>query len=175
MGILFTDTFFAHQHFNAELAEFKEELGKLAYRLMHNPFAPDPTPPPSPQTGRGSGSPTSPQPDGNHPLMQLSKFNQEHGINKKTAALRCVVCGKKTSWYCSACTTGPFNIVPVCPCTTRGGGKGGKGSKEHVCEGFHCQHPGHRHTMRGKKTKRARLDPDDPVLVGDSDADELDG
>ena len=81
MGILFTDTFFAHQHFNAELAEFKEELGKLAYRLMHNPFAPDPTPPPSPQTGRGSGSPTSPQPDGNHPLMQLSKL-YGHGMEQ---------------------------------------------------------------------------------------------
>ena len=176
MGMLITNVFFAHRTFNSAVAEFKEELGKLAYRLMHNPFAPDPAAAPSPQTGRGSpGSPASgsPTPDGAHPLLQLSKFNKANNIEKKTAQLRCVVCGKKTSWYCSACTTGPFNMVPVCPCSTRGGGKGGRGSKEHACEGHHCLHPGFRLTKR-KNSKRARLDPDDPFLAGESDAEDED-
>ena len=83
-------------------------------------------------------------------------------------------CGSKTSWYCSTCTDGPHAIVPVCPCTTRGGGKGGKGSKEHACEGHHCKHPAFRLSKRGCKTKRARLDPDDPILAGDSDAEDQD-
>ena len=63
----------------------------------------------------------------------------------------------------------PNSIVPVCPCTSRGGGRGGKGSKEHVCEGFHCKHPSFRAHKRPHSTKRARLDPDEPILEGDSD------
>ena len=173
IGMLFTNVFFAHRHFNCELADFKEELGKLAFRLMHNPHVPDPAPPPAPQT-RTAGSPgTPPAGDGSHPLRQISKFNQEHNISKKTAALRCICCGKKTAWYCTACTDGANSIVPVCPSVTRGGGKGGKGCKEHSCEGYHCMHPGFRHSKRGRQTKRARLDnPDDPILEGDSDDDE---
>ena len=167
MGMLFTNAFFAHRHFNSELADFKEEMGKLAYRLMHNPHAPDPVLPPTPQT-RTAGSPNSP-PDTSHPLMQLSKFNLQHGIIKKTAALRCVVCNKQTSWYCSACTEGPHAIVPVCPCTTRGGGKGGAGCKEHPCEAFHCQHPSFRKSQKGKRTKRARRDEREPIFAGDSE------
>ena len=144
-------------------------MGKLAFRLMHNPHAPDPTAPPSPQTK--TGSPNSMDPEGAHPLMQISKFNVEHNIHKKTSALRCVICSRKTSWYCAACTEGPNSIVPVCPCTTRGGGKGGKGCKEHACESAHCSRPGFRLHKRPTKTKRARLDPNEPILEGDSDDD----
>lgn len=167
MGMLFTNAFFAHRHFNSELADFKEEMGKLAYRLMHNPHAPEPVLPPTPQT-RTAGSPNSP-PDASHPLMQLSKFNVQHGIIKKTAALRCVVCNKKTSWYCTACTEGPHSIVPVCPCTTRGSGRGGAGCREHACEAFHCQHPNFRKSQSKKRTKRARRDEHEPIFAGESE------
>ena len=171
MGMLFTNAFFAHRHFNCEVADFKEEMGKLAYRLMHNPHVPDPELPPSPQT-RTAGSPNSPPPDSSHPLLRLSKFNQEHNIIKKTNVLRCVICNKTTSWYCAACTEGAHSIVPVCPAITKGGGKGGPGCKEHGCERFHCQHPGYRRPGFRKKSKRARADPDAPILAGDSDGEE---
>ena len=134
---------------------------------MHNPHAPEPVLPPTPQT-RTAGSPNSP-PDASHPLMQLSKFNVQHGIIKKTAALRCVVCNKKTSWYCTACTEGPHSIVPVCPCTTRGSGRGGAGCREHACEAFHCQHPNFRKSQSKKRTKRARRDEHEPIFAGESE------
>ena len=140
MGMLFTNTFFAHRHFNCELADFKEEIGKLAYRLMHNPHAPDPVVPPTPQA-RTVGSPNSPPDARAHPLLQLSKFNEHHNIIKKTAALRCVVCNKKTSWYCVACIEGPHSIVPVCPSTTRGGGIRWRGLQGACVRGLPLQAP----------------------------------
>ena len=169
MGMLFTNTFFAHRYFNCELADSKEELGKLGYRLMNNPFVPAPQSPPSPQTAT-AGSPRSPPPDdSSHPLRQLSKFNVEHNIKKKSSALRCVVCSGKTSWYCVTCTDGPHALVPVCPTSTRGSHRGGKGGCQHACEAFHCKHPTFKKGGKRKATKRQRLDPDDPELEGDSE------
>ena len=69
-------------------------------------------------------------------------------------------------------TEGAHSIVPVCPAITKGGGKGGPGCKEHGCERFHCQHPGYRRPGARKKSKRARADPDEPILAGDSDGEE---
>ena len=121
--------------------DFKQEMGKLAYRLMYNPHAPDPNARPSPQTCRGS-PPCSPCGDDDdctpHVLRQLNKFNQEHNIKKKTCAMKCSICAiKKTSWYCVTCTKGPKQLIRVCPSHSRGGGKGGKGTKEHECEQTH--------------------------------------
>ena len=141
---------------------------------MNNPFAPSPTSPPSPQTA--TGAPRSPPPDdSSHPLRQLTKFNEEHNIRKKTASLRCVVCSKKTSWYCVTCTDGPHARVPVCPSITRGCKAGGRGGCQHACEGFHCKHPTFKKGGKRKNTKRRRLDPDDPILEGDSDEDDRSG
>ena len=174
MGMLFTNAFFAHRTFNSEVADFKEELGKLGYRLMNNPFAPNPQLPPSPQTA--TGTPRSPPPDESaHPLRQLVKFNAEHNITKKTSALRCVVCSKKTSWYCVTCTDGPHALVPVCPSMTRGCKAGGKGGCQHPCEMHHCKHPTFKKGGKRKNTKRRRLDPNDPILEGDSDDDDRSG
>ena len=105
-------------------------MSKLAYALMHNPHVLDPHASPEKQTHRGAPSPGD-QGDRDHTLRQISK---EHQIVKKSPQLRCVCCNKKTSWYCVGCTTGLYDICPVCPSETRGGDKGGEVTKQHVCE-----------------------------------------
>ena len=55
----------------------------------------------------------------------------QHRQAKKSHLLRCVCCNKPTAWYCITCTKGPHEMCPVCPSETRGGGKGGKGTKVH--------------------------------------------
>ena len=41
---------------------------------------------------------------------------------------------------------------------TRGGGRVGAGSKQHACEGFHCQLPCCRRASGHQKTKKVRVD-----------------
>ena len=50
------------------------------------------------------------------------------------------------------------------PISPRGGGKGGKGSKEHGCETVHNQHPCYRCKKPKTQTKRARLDPNAEIF-----------
>ena len=167
-GILVTNCFFLHRYLNSELADFKEEMSKLSYRVMRNPHAPDPNAKPSPQTGRGSPPGSPDDHDRDHTLRQISLFDRENNIVKKHHQLRCVVCGKKTSWYCVGCTGGPHQMVPVCPCQTRGGGKGGKGTKTHDCERSHCR--------QGKKCarKKRQRTADEDILEGDTEDDDDD-
>ena len=177
MGILFTNVFFCHRFFNSELADFKVELGKLAYRLMYNPHAPSPTAAPSPQTHRApGGSPSSRSPDSEqqcaHPLRQISKFDKEHNIIKKTHQLRCALCHKHTSWYCVTCTEGPNCMVPICPHESRGGGKGEKGTKCHPCEFDHCAHPLFRYGKHKRNERNRARGEEEEILSGDDQEDE---
>ena len=65
-------------------------------------------------------------------------------------------CNKKTAWYCVGCTTNPHDICPVCPSETRGGGKGGKGTKQHVCECAHARNPDFRFGKRNQAKARGK-------------------
>ena len=57
------------------------------------------------------------------------------------------------------------------------GGKGGKGTKEHPCEGIHCRNPAFRCGKRGRQTKRARAnmfeDYEDELADEDVDGDAM--
>eukprot|EP00966_Prymnesium_polylepis_P275890 6374411-Prymnesium_polylepis.1 len=65
-------------------------------------------------------------------------------------------------------------MVPVCPCETRGGGKGGKGTKEHPCEHHHCAHPLFRFGKRRAATKRPRARAEDDETFEDDEAEQFD-
>ena len=133
MGMHFTNTFFAHRYFNEPDADFKEQMGKLAYRLMHNPYLnEEDTDYGSSPGSAGSGSQRSrsaartstPSAMGGcaHVLIPLRTVEGYKVGQTGGAQQRCSICNLKTSWVCGECTDGPTSLVPLCPeeTTTRG-------------------------------------------------------
>lgn len=118
-GILFTDSFFAYRYFNSELADFREELSKLAYSLMHNTDVAQPKSPPKGQQQARRASPNS------GCISSYSSDGAEHVLVKmkampffqggKDGRERCVVCNKKTLWCYNDCSDAPHALVPLCP------------------------------------------------------------
>ncbi|KAL1528519.1 hypothetical protein AB1Y20_009862 [Prymnesium parvum] len=150
-GVVFTDVFFAHRFFNDKDASFKQELGKLAYSLMHNDFLPTKTPQKSPPS-TGRGSPCSDCED--HSLVQIKSLKGFNGWFQQ----RCILCNNMTTWCCAACSAGPLALVPVCAEKTyvRHGPNKGKYVK-HGCLQRHRDNPALLPTGRRRKgAKRAR-------------------
>lgn len=179
--VIAMNLFLAQRYFHMGLADYKEETDTLTYRPMHNCHLQPPTPtaspthdtlasssssdateptlrPPSPPTATAGGLP--------HKLVLLRSLYEKYGIEmpKKGKAVqqRCVCCNKPTSWACSVCSEGAFQLVPVHPARTRGGGCSGKGGQQHDCERVHCCNPSFRKSAQVKamRAKRARDDDD---------------
>ena len=113
-GVVFTDTFFAHRYFNDSAAEFKVEMGKLAYALMHNSFLQAPTGSPRAPPSAGRGSPSSCD-DCDHELVHISEIKNFSGYKQQ----RCMLCNAPTIWCCRDCTSGALSLFPLCPKETR--------------------------------------------------------
>lgn len=156
-GMLFTDAFFALRYFVDKAANFNDEMGKLAYALMHNHFqetGSDGSPHGS-SNSRPSACRASPQNSdecAEHELVPLKFINGYRGARQQ----RCILCNGHTVWCCRECTTGPFAIVPVCPVKTmvRVGPNKGKFLR-HGCWNRHRANPA-LIPMRRQCAKRAR-------------------
>lgn len=170
-GILFTDAFFALRYFNNATTDFKEEMGKLAYQLMHNPeveaSGPQAASTPSPRNGKkqarrvltNSGCVSTSSSDGQaHPLVKMKALPS--WVGGKDGRQRCIVCDKKTLWCCLDCSDAPLALVPLCPMSSNKRGV----ITTHACYEKHCADPswmpkGRRPT--GGSTKRCRASYDD--------------
>lgn len=122
-GMMFTDAFFAHKYWNDPNADFKAEMGKLAYRMMHNPDLPAKQPAAAPQVSRKrSGSPSSDcSADGeSHVLCKLVDLPGFQGYHQQ----RCAWCPQRTVWCCATCSVAPFDLVPLCRDSFRHRGNG---------------------------------------------------
>ena len=179
MGIHLTNTFFAHRHFNEPDADFKEQMGKLAYRLMHNSFIQE----------EGEGSPgsagskrnrtaarsktPSPVSGCGHTLVLLRHVEGYKVGHSGGPQQRCAMCNRKTSWVCSECTDGPASLVPICPDATTSRGKYGGSQIQHKCLAKHCLDPIRfpKGTNREKGCAKRRMGVDDGCELGWSDSD----
>lgn len=161
LGMIGVNAFFAHRHrfWNAENANFKEEMDRLALKLINNPkiVPPSGLMKSSPSCGRSSPGGSS---DGEHhfltPLKQLDDVDWTPGMQQ-----RCVMCNKHTEWFCSTCTVDKSSLVPVCPEYTkpRTGRHAGQ-QIYHKCLSQHRSNP--HYFSKGKKSgcnKRARMNP----------------
>lgn len=153
-GMTFTDVFFAYRHFKDAKADFKELMGELAYKLMHNHFLPQAiSPRTSPSVSRASptiySSEDSDHFAARHDLVKLKSIRGYCGGKQQ----RCVLCNRFTVWCCATCTTGPMALVPVCPARSNFRGV----INIHYCHTRHISNPallpGSRHR---KGAKRAR-------------------
>lgn len=166
-GIVFTNAFFGLRCFSLPVADFKPEMTKLAYRLMHNSLLVGKGPSRSP--GTPGGAPNSPNGAasaasdsgrsspggccGSHPLMPLRNLINYRGGKQQ----RCVLCGGKTALCCSICTTDTDHIVPICPHVAKGRGKDKGKVFIHDCQRLHEEDPSARAPRKGaKRVKRAR-------------------
>ena len=117
-GIIFVDSFFAYRHFNNPLADFRAELGRLAYKLMHNPdLQPKATPSPPPKKAQraspGSGGSACSEDGTTHTLIKIRSIQGYSG--GKDGRQKCMICNKKTTWCCAACSDGALQLFPLCP------------------------------------------------------------
>jgi hypothetical protein len=133
-GVLFTDAFFAHRFFNDKLANFKEEMSKLAYRLMHNNLLPLRSVPSQPSSSRRSRpSPTSSCDSEAHYLVKLNTLDGFVGYKQQ----RCMWCNRRTVWACADCSVAPHSLVPLCPESSNHHGV----ITYHPCRGHHKAAP----------------------------------
>lgn len=177
-GILFTDAFFAYRYFNNPIADFREELSKLAYALMHNPEVTSSrgTTPPKPKkskqasrTSPNSGGVASDSSDGKaHPLVKMKVL--PGWVGGKDGRQRCIVCNKKTIWCCLDCSEAPHALMPLCPVQSNKHGE----VTTHLCYEKHCADPSWMPRGKAKKggAKRRRASFDDAELEVDEDCDE---
>ncbi|KAL1523664.1 hypothetical protein AB1Y20_018598 [Prymnesium parvum] len=168
-GVVFTDTFFAHRYSNDQAAEFKVEMARLAYALMHNSFLTSASPSKSSKSSARS-SPGGCQ-ECDHELIPLKYIQGYEGCKQQ----RCILCNTKTSWCCRDCTTGPLCLVPVCPKETvvRRGPNQGK-TVRHGCLARHRANPALLPTRR-QGAKRARSAPGNDGSQSSDGSSELDG
>lgn len=135
-GCLFADAFFAHRYFNDANAEFKVEMAKLAYQLMHNHFVDG-----SPGSSKSSKSSARGSPSGcldcEHELIPLKFVPGFTGYKQQ----RCILCNNKTSWCCRECTTGPTSLFPICPKVTVGRSSNTGIPVKHGCLSRHRLNP----------------------------------
>lgn len=177
-GIMFTDAFFAYKYFNSEIADFREEMNRLAYSLMHNPDLPQPQPTSTGKaskrarrTSPNSGGVASSSSDGGaHPLVKMRVLPNYMG--GKDGRQRCCVCDRKTVWACLDCSEAPHSLFPLCPmvCNQRGT------ISVHNCYEKHCADPlwmpKGRAPTGGAKRRRATADDDGVELSYDCDDDD---
>jgi len=112
-------------------------MGKLAYRLMHNPDLPATKSATAPKVSRKrSGSPNSDcSADGeSHVLCKLVDLPGFQGYNQQ----RCSWCGSRTVWCCATCSVAPFDLVPLCRDVFR---HKGKGVTRRLCHSKHREEP----------------------------------
>ena len=175
-GLVVVNAFFALQTFVSDVADFKPEMSKLAYRLMHNHFLdgaapPSPTgPPPASRASSGTASPEGCQ----HVLVPLRSVPGVHKAKKGSKQERCAMCNKHTSWVCALCTTGANALVPLCPETSRSRKKPGTVT-HHACLEKHRANPAVFPKGKRAKAKRKRSavdEEDDPPLEDDDEDDE---
>ena len=165
-GMVFTNAFFGVRRFSMPVAEFKPEMSKLAYRLMHNSLLVDQGPPRSPSSPFSPFSPGSPDGDGSesgrsspssccgaHPLIALRLLAGYRGGKQQ----RCAICGGRTAYCCSVCTKDTDHIVAICPRVAKGRGQDKGKLFLHECQRFHEDDPTKRAPRKGAKgKKRAR-------------------
>lgn len=147
-GCLFTDVFFAHRYFNDADAEFKVEMLKLSYSLMHNRFLQESSPNSNKSSKASSRSSPSGCIDCEHELIPLKYVKGFIGYKQQ----RCILCNGKTSWCCQDCTAGPQALVPICPKVTVGRGSNTGVPIKHGCLARHRANPalipGRRHAAK---------------------------
>jgi hypothetical protein len=163
-GMVFVNAFFGLRCFSMPVADFKPEMSKLAYRLMHNSLlVVDAGPSRSPGTP-GSGPPNSPNSPaasesgrsspggccGAHPLIPLKLLTNYRGGKQQ----RCVICGGRTALCCSICTKDCNHIVPICPRATKGRGNDKGKVFLHDCARVHEDDPTKRSARKGAKRSR---------------------
>ena len=162
-GINFVDTFMAHMYFNepymfaTKSFDFREEMNKLAYSLLHNKVLaaemasknPHHTPGTFGEAERAArripngfepqgfvsinGGPPSRESLHKHVLIPLSQVLGYKGCKQQ----RCMLCDELVSWVCARCTTGPRSLVPMHPFSTKHRGK----LTNHGCLKAHRKNP----------------------------------
>lgn len=162
-GVLFTDSFFAFRYYNDPIADFREQMNRLAYSLMHNPDVQTPSSSPpkgSKKTRRcapNSGGISSSSSDGqSHALVKLRAL--PNYVGGKDGRQRCIVCNKKTIWACLDCSDAPSSLFPLCPMQSNKHGN----IVAHTCYDKHSASPlwmpKGRATTGGAKRRRASAD-----------------
>ena len=159
LGFVAVNAFFALRYFKNPLADFKVEMDRLALALMNNPHAEAPTNKKSQSNKRAPASPADS--DGcTHTLVPLRSLRFIEWRTGKQ--MKCILCNADTTWVCSECTTGPDELVPICPEVTiarKDGPRYSKGDRiEHPCLGRHRCNPSFfpQSCKKSKTCKRAR-------------------
>ncbi len=117
--MVFVNAFFALRYLGDAQADFKIEMNKLAYALMHNHFLPQaPRSPGASPASRADGE-CSPCADGVlHTLVSLKTFG--HQTNGKGATQeKCNVCNRKCTYVCAGCSPNKFQLWSCCPPFTK--------------------------------------------------------
>ena len=96
-------------------------------------------------------------------LRQIPGYTEATKDNKqKGKQQRCVICNDPTSWACKQCSSGPHQLVPVCPYESKPRNGPQKGQTvQHACCGLHSNNPsfqphGKQAQSAQKGAKRAR-------------------
>ena len=168
LGILVTNCFFAHRYFNKPDASFKEEMDRLALKLMNNPLAKPLKPA---KSGGAACSPCGKEGEHHH-LISLRQFLGLKPGQKSGKQMDCTVCGTPCSWVCAECSDHAKSCVPCCPLFTvirKDCAAGPAGTRvAHDCLAKHMLNPEfvHKKAKRGSAKRRKRA----PTADDDEDA-----
>ena len=85
---------------------------------MHNPdLQPKGTPSPPPKKAQraspGSGGSACSEDGTTHTLIKIRSIQGYSG--GKDGRQKCMICNKKTTWCCAACSDGALQLFPLCP------------------------------------------------------------
>ncbi|KAL3914376.1 MAG: hypothetical protein SGPRY_007648, partial [Prymnesium sp.] len=153
-------------------ADFKDQMGKLAYNLMHNDFLAAEQAQTSPKAAASAGRASSPestrQDCGEHDLTPLKYVAGYQGYKQQL----CIMRNRQTSWCCRSWTKGPFCLEPMCPIESRPRKGPRKGTtRKHNCFARHKANPALLPSHR-RHAKRSRPAPGTHRTESEEDHDE---
>ena len=162
LGMIVTNSFFAHRHFNNSGDEFKPLMDRLAIKLMNNPHISPDSPTISPIGSGTRRSPLECDECVDHEIVPLKDIpgyvDAVKDQKQKGKQQRCLWCNNPTSWACKTCSRGAHGLAPICPAVTiprKGDNK--SVPQHHQCLCNHRANPSFWPQSKfGKGAKRAR-------------------